>query len=150
LFHYIGYTVLDISVPDTFSTEPHRRITVRELLFSVTKKDLKIEYFSGTGAGGQHRNKHQNCVRMYHPESGVRVTGQSHKERASNMAEAFKNLTRSSYFKTWQVWKINEMQTGKTLKQLVEESMDDKNLKVEYKEGGGTWVVDGGTLSTGA
>lgn len=26
----------------------------REKLFSVTKKDLVFEYFSGTGAGGQH------------------------------------------------------------------------------------------------
>jgi len=33
---------------------------MRELAFSVTKKDLEITYFSGTGKGGQHRNKHKN------------------------------------------------------------------------------------------
>ena len=33
----------------------------KELLFSVTKKDFSITWFSGTGAGGQYRNKHQNC-----------------------------------------------------------------------------------------
>jgi len=57
---------------------------MRELLFSVTKKDLEITYFSGSGGGGQHRNRHKNCVRMYHPDSGVRTTGQSHKEKRSN------------------------------------------------------------------
>ena len=64
----------------------------RELLFSVTKKDLKIDYFSGTGGGGQHRNKHQNCVRMHHKDSGASSTGQSSKERKSNLKEAFNNI----------------------------------------------------------
>jgi len=57
----------------------------KQLLFSVTKKDLEIEYFSGTGAGGQYRNKHQNCVRLKHPDSGAIVTGQSNRERSSNL-----------------------------------------------------------------
>jgi protein subunit release factor B len=113
---------------------------MKELLFSVTRKDLKIEFFSGKGAGGQHRNKHQNCVRIHHPESGARSTGQSHKERASNMAEAFKSLAGSTPFKMWQARKIEEIQTGKTAKQQVEEAMAARNLKVEYKEDGGMWV----------
>jgi protein subunit release factor A len=43
----------------------------KELLFSVTKKDFNVDYFSGKGAGGQYRNKHQNCVRLKHIESGA-------------------------------------------------------------------------------
>lgn len=59
---------------------------------SWTKKDFKIDWFSGTGAGGQHRNKSRNCVRITHIESGIVVTGQNHRERQRNFNEAFTTL----------------------------------------------------------
>lgn len=59
---------------------------------SWTRKDFKIEWFSGKGAGGQHRNKHQNCCRVTHIESGLVATGQSHRERKRNFEEAFTRL----------------------------------------------------------
>lgn len=111
----------------------------KELLFSLTKKDFKIEYFSGTGAGGQHRNKHKNCVRLFHTESNTRVTGQSSKERQSNLKEAFKNLTNHINFKLWHNQKVNEIIAGKTLEQKVDEMMDANNLKVEGRNEAGNW-----------
>ena len=113
----------------------------KELLFSITKKDFKIEYFSGTGAGGQHRNKHQNCVRLHHAESGVIVTGQSHRERQSNIKEAFKNLVHHPKFKLWHSRKIQEVLTGKRIEDTVEEMMQPENIKVEVKEKG-KWVPE--------
>lgn len=47
----------------------------------LTKKDFKLEWFSGTGAGGQYRNKHQNCCRITHIESGLTCTGQTQRDR---------------------------------------------------------------------
>lgn len=114
----------------------------KELLFSVTKKDFDIEFFSGTGGGGQHRNKHQNCVRMRHKESGVRVTGQSNKERQANIREAFNNLVKNPKFKFWLNKKTNEVITGKTLEDKVRESMVDKNLLIEGKNKKGQWDPD--------
>ena len=105
---------------------------MKQLLFSVTKKDLDIQFFSGSGAGGQHRNKHQNCVRIYHKDSGARSTGQSHKERKANLREAFKNLTKHGKFRMWQNMKIQEVQKGKTLEKEIDESLCIDNLKVEY------------------
>ena len=53
----------------------------KEILFSVTKKDFEITYFSGKGAGGQHRNKHQNCVRLKHKDTGIITTGQDQRSK---------------------------------------------------------------------
>jgi protein subunit release factor B len=104
----------------------------KKLLFSVTRKDFKIEYFSGTGPGGQYRNKHQNCVRLTHPESGALVTGQSSRERLANTREAFKNLIKNPKFKLWHARMVMEKISGKSLDDIVDEMMEPKNLKIEY------------------
>ncbi len=112
---------------------------MKELLFSVTSKDLEIQYFSGTGAGGQYRNKHQNCVRMQHKESDVLVTGQSNRERQVNLKEAFTNLVNHPKFKLWHNKKVNECLSGKTIEQKVEEMMREENLIIEGKDENGKW-----------
>lgn len=56
------------------------------------KKDFRVDWFSGTGAGGQYRNKHQNCCRIVHIETGLMATGQSNRERPANQREAFDRL----------------------------------------------------------
>lgn len=50
---------------------------------NINKKDLKYEWFSGTGSGGQSRNKSQNCLRLRHIPTGITVSNQS-KSRKSN------------------------------------------------------------------
>jgi peptide chain release factor 1 len=38
--------------------------------------DFRIEWYSGTGAGGQHRNKHQNSCRITYLPTGQTATAQ--------------------------------------------------------------------------
>jgi peptide chain release factor 1 len=54
---------------------------------SVEEKDLRIEWYSGTGAGGQHRNKHQNSCRITHIPTGMVATAQC-RSRENSLAEA--------------------------------------------------------------
>lgn len=35
------------------------------------KEHFQLEWFSGNGAGGQNRNKHQNCARLIHLPTGI-------------------------------------------------------------------------------
>lgn len=107
----------------------------KELLFSVTKKDLDITWFSGTGNGGQYRNKHQNCCRIVHRESGAISTGQSQRDRQSNLKEALNNLVENEKFKSWLKVKIAEVNGDKAIiEDAVDKAMKPENLKVEYRE----------------
>ena len=115
---------------------------MKELLFSITKKDFKIDWFSGTGAGGQKRNKTQNCLRLHHIASGVISTGQSNKERKSNIKEALEGLIKNPKFKMWHASKVKELLTGKSIEQIVNELIADSNLKIEIKDENGRWVEE--------
>lgn len=58
---------------------------------TIDERDLSIRWFSGTGAGGQHRNKHQNCVELTHIPTGLRRSAQT-RARESSMREAMTML----------------------------------------------------------
>ena len=116
---------------------------MKELLFSITKKDFEIQYFSGTGAGGQHRNKHQNCVRLKHIASGVTITGAGSKERRTNTLDAFRRLKDHPRFKLWHNQKLQEVLTGKTVEEKVDEMMQPDNLKIETKNNNDQWSEEG-------
>lgn len=60
----------------------------------LTKKDFKLEWYSGSGAGGQHRNKHQNCCRITHLESGLIARGTEARDRVTNQRVAFQRLAK--------------------------------------------------------
>ena len=111
---------------------------MKELLFSVTKNDLEIDWFSGTGCGGQYRNKHQNCCRIRHKDSGAIATGQSQRDRVSNLKEAMENLTKSPKFKAWVKVRVGEVTGEKAdIEAKVDRAM--RHLKFEVKDEAGNW-----------
>jgi peptide chain release factor 1 len=54
---------------------------------TFNERDFKVEWYSGTGAGGQHRNKHQNSCRITHIPTGTVATAQ-HRSRENSLKEA--------------------------------------------------------------
>jgi peptide chain release factor 1 len=55
------------------------------------KDDFKIEWFSGSGAGGQHRNRHLNCSRIWHVPTGLKQERQG-RSREANYRDAMAAL----------------------------------------------------------
>ena len=115
---------------------------MRQKIYSLTKKDFEISFFSGSGAGGQHRNKHQNCVRMFHRPSGAKSTGADCKSKDQNLknafkritaSNAFKRITASNAFKNWLNIEIAEAAGRMSdIDKIVDDAMRPENLKVEY------------------
>jgi peptide chain release factor 1 len=60
-------------------------------VIEIPKQDLKVEWYSGTGAGGQHRNKHQNSCRLTHMPTGLTVTAQC-RSRSNSWTQAISTL----------------------------------------------------------
>ena len=103
----------------------------------LTKKDFRIEWFSGQGGGGQHRNKHQNCCRIIHIETGLRAQATESRERPSNQKAAFKRLAKlvvSHYMPEAQKARINATKTIRNYHAVRNEVHDKASgLKLPYK-----------------
>ena len=50
---------------------------------SHDQHDFKIDWYSGSGAGGQHRNKHQNSCRITHVPTGIVRKAETRKRESS-------------------------------------------------------------------
>ena len=56
-------------------------------IFELRDQDLSVSWYSGSGAGGQHRNKHQNSARLLHLPTGTVVTAQT-RSRENSLKQA--------------------------------------------------------------
>lgn len=106
---------------------------IMKLLFSLTKKDFEIQTFRCGGKGGQNVNKVETGVRIIHTASGARAQCCEQRHQHQNKMTAFRKLVETKEFKAWHKLRCAEaLNHAKTVDKIVDEQMNEKNLKVEF------------------
>ena len=106
---------------------------MKELLFSVTKKDFELQFFRAGGKGGQKQNKTSSACRIIHKASGAIGESREQRQQIANKKLAFQRLVQSKEFQIWHKIKAASVLGGlKDIDKKVEESISEENLQIEY------------------
>ena len=122
---------------------------MKELLFSVTAKDCDWDYFKGTGAGGQKRNKTSSAVRCTHRASGAVGRSEESRHQSENRQIAFKRMAETDEFKRWHRAEVRRRLGEEVqIEEEVDRLMHPSNLLIELQEEG-KWVREGSSTRHG-
>lgn len=113
----------------------------RTKLFTVDIADCKVDTFTVRGHGGAGKDTSNTGVRVTHEPSGS--VGRSDKSRSQldNKREAFVKMASDRLFRSWCRTKANQLLTGKSIDDTVEELMEAKNFRFEVRGEGGKWEI---------
>jgi len=115
------------------ATDNRQRVTI------LSKRDLDVSYFCGSGAGGQARNKVHSGCQIIHRESGAIGRASDSRSLDENKQSAFKRLLATPKMKFWLARAVQEVRNGETLEATVARETTDQHMRYEVKNAVGQW-----------
>ena len=105
----------------------------RRPLFSLTRKDFRIDYFRAGGKGGQKQNKTSSGCRITHIETGISAEARDTRSQEQNRKAAFMRLYHKPAFQVWMKMRQAEaILSRQEVERMVDKMMEEKNIKTEY------------------
>jgi protein subunit release factor A len=114
---------------------------MKQLLFSVTMKDLRMQTFTVPGHGGGGKDTSNTGVRLIHPPSGAVGEGRQCRSNHRNRIEAFEHLVATAKFKAWHKIECARRmgrpvpetpeQIGARVDEMIRTGLVDGSIKVE-------------------
>jgi protein subunit release factor B len=78
-----------VSVPEEIRAAARRAFALPD---AALLAECEETFFTGSGPGGQHRNKTESAVRLVHGPTGAAVTATERRSQAQNRGEALLRL----------------------------------------------------------
>jgi len=105
---------------------------MKEPIITLTKKDFRLDYYRGSGKGGQHRNKTSSACRITHLETGFCATSEDERSQHQNRKLAFNRLCNNKKFSNWlkleSIRILNDLPTKEEIEKQVDD-MIERDLK---------------------
>ncbi|MBX4181775.1 hypothetical protein KW807_02830 [Candidatus Parcubacteria bacterium] len=112
----------------------------KRLVFSVGLQDCSVEEIASRGGnGGQNKNRRHTAIRIRHAPSGAEGYSADERNQHRNKVEAFRKLSQSKEFQLWARVEASRLQGLPSLDSIVDDSMSDKNLRIDRKSTAGLW-----------
>lgn len=105
---------------------------MKPIKYTVPRKDLRVDVFRGSGAGGQNRNKRDTGVRITHTPSGAVGECEEERSQLQNRNTALRRMTETKKFMTFIKMQLAAMEQGyRSIDAKVDKMMNLDNLKIE-------------------
>lgn len=111
----------------------------KELIFSVSIRDCRVDTYRGSGKGGQKRNKTSSAVRVTHEPSGAVGQAEDGRSQAANKRLAFGRMARSEKMQNWLKIEVAR-RTGQIEEMKAKVEREAARAKVEIRDDAGVWV----------
>jgi protein subunit release factor A len=113
-------------------------------LFSVTIEDCRVDTFTVSGAGGQHRDRTNSGVRITHGASGATAQATDSRSQLKNKRAAFLRMVDTPLFKYWIATETRRLEGKPSAEEWAASEVNDaEKVRVEVKDTEGRWTPDG-------